>query len=218
MRILFLGDSITDMGRSREFNQSNDIWSYGNGYPIFVASELYRDDPKKYEVLNRGISGDRIVDLYARIKADVWNLNPDVLSILIGVNDVWHEIEAKNGVELPRFEKTYRNLIEETQKVLPNTKIILCEPFVLNGSATENTQDTPDKYQRFCAVYEYAEVVKKLAKEYDLYFLPLQEKFNEKAEGYGVAPFLYDGVHPMIAGATLIADEWIRFCRDFCLL
>ena len=214
MRIVFFGDSITDMGRNREHNKTTDIWSYGSGYPIFVASDLYKIDPNKYEVINRGISGNRIVDLYARIKSDVWNLQPDVLSILIGVNDVWHEINWKNGVEIERFEKTYRNLIEDTLKALPNIKVVLCEPFVLKGKATENTEDIPDKYERFLAVYEYAKVVKKLAKEYNLYFLPLQEKFVERAEIYGVEPFLYDGVHPMIAGATLIADEWLKLFKN----
>ena len=105
MRIVFFGDSITDMGRNRETNKSTDIFSYGNGYPIFIASDLYRQDPNEYEILNRGIGGNRIVDLLARIKRDVWNENPDVISILVGVNDVWHEIQNNNGVEIDRFEK-----------------------------------------------------------------------------------------------------------------
>lgn len=214
MRILFYGDSITDMGRNRESNKSTDIFSYGNGYPIFIASDLYRQNPNIYEVLNRGISGNRIVDLYARVKSDVWNLNPDVLSILIGVNDIWHEISEKNGVDLERFERIYRFLIEDTKKQLPNLKIVLCEPFVLKGLATDDTEEIPDKYAQFLGVYEYAKVVKKLAQEYNLYFLPLQEKFNEKARQYGVEPYLYDGVHPMIAGATLIADEWLNLFKE----
>ena len=212
-RILFFGDSITDMGRNREMNKSSDIWSYGSGYPIFVASSLYRDDPKGYEIINRGISGNRVVDLYARIKSDVWNLKPDVLSILIGINDIWHEIGHQNGVELDRFENVYRMLIEDTLKVLPGIKIVLCEPFVLNGEATKNTMDIPNKYERFLTVYQYAEKVKELAKDYGLHFLPLQDRFNEAACQYGVEPFLYDGVHPMVAGATLIADEWVKLFK-----
>lgn len=215
MKILFFGDSITDMGRNREYNTPQCIWSYGSGYPIFVASNLYRENPNKHQIINRGISGNRIVDLYARIKADVWNLQPDVLSILIGINDIWHEIgEGKNGVDLERFEKMYRILIEDTLKVLPNLKIILCEPFVLEGVATQNIEEIPDRFNRFCEVYKYAEVVKKLAQEYDLYFLPLQEVFTQKAKLHGVTPYLYDGVHPMIAGATLIADEWVKLFKQ----
>ena len=212
MRILFLGDSITDMGRNREANKSTDIWSYGSGYPMFVAGSLYGENPRQHEIINRGISGNRVVDLYARIKADVWNLQPDVLSILIGINDVWHEIDRKNGVELDRFEKIYRLMIEDTKKALPNVKIVLCEPFVLPGYAT--VEDNTDKYQRFCEVYKYAEVVRELSKEYGLYFLPLQQKFNEAAEKYGAQYYLYDGVHPMVAGAKLIADEWVKLFKE----
>lgn len=212
MKILFFGDSITDMGRNRECNKSTDIWSYGSGYPMFVAGKLYGENPQKYEVINRGIGGNRIVDLYSRIKADVWNHEPDVLSVLIGVNDVWHEINYQNGVELDRFEKIYRVLIEDTKKRLPKLKIVLCEPFVLRGSATH--EEGTDKYERFCLVYEYAKVVKKLAEEYGLYFVPLQKKFNEMSEKYGVEHYLYDGVHPMVAGANLIAEEWMKIFKE----
>jgi len=159
MKILFFGDSITDMGRNRELNKSTDVWSYGIGYPMFVAGSLYGENPQKYEVLNRGISGNRVVDLYARIKEDVWDLQPDVFSILIGINDVWREIEGKGGVGLDRFEKVYRMLIEDTKKVLPDVKIVLCEPFVLEGCTT--VEKGTDRFQRFCEVYKYAEVVKK---------------------------------------------------------
>ena len=133
MRIVFYGDSITDAGRNRDkdFHHS----SYGAGYVRDVASDLLNQNPLGFEIINRGISGNRIVDLYARIKTDLWNLNPDIISILIGVNDVWHEIGSKNGVELDRFERVYRMLIEDTKKVLPNAKIVILEPFVLKGIA-----------------------------------------------------------------------------------
>lgn len=205
MKILFLGDSITDMGRKRD--DDGHIYSYGNGYVYLVASELFSAEPGRYEIVNRGISGNRIVDLYARIKADVWNEKPDCLSILIGVNDIWHELgEKPNGVGLERWEKVYRMLIEDTKNHLSDTRIILCEPFVLHGAAT----DYEDRYEKFAKVYEYAKVVKKLAEEYGLGFVALQEKFNEKAEEYGAEYYLYDGVHPHIAGAKLIANEWLK--------
>ncbi|MBR3863931.1 MAG: hypothetical protein IKJ19_02295 [Clostridia bacterium] len=152
--------------------------------------------------------------LYSRVKQDVWNLNPDVLNILVGVNDVAHDINWQGGIDILRFEKIYRSLIEETIAKLPNIKIILCEPFFLKGSATENTEEISDRYERFLQVYDYAKVVKKLAKEYNLYFLPLQEKFNEAAKKYGEKPFLFDGVHPMIAGAGLIANAWTKLFEE----
>ncbi len=205
MKILFFGDSITDAGRSRDADFN--LYSYGLGYVRSVAGKLLCEAPDKYEIVNRGISGNRIVDLYSRIKIDCWNLEPDVLSILIGVNDVWHETKRKNGVELPRFERVYRMLLEETKERLSSTKIILCEPFVLKGIATE------EDYDEFLAVKEYAKVVKKLAEEYGCCFLPLQDKIDAFAEKYGVAACLADGVHPAIGGAQLIADEWLKLFK-----
>lgn len=214
MRIVLFGDSITDMGRDRKLDTPDYRCSYGHGYPIFIAGDLYRQDPNKHQVINRGISGNRIVDLYARIKSDVWNLNPDLLSILIGVNDIWHELDFKNGVDVDRYEKVYRMLIEDTLKRFPNLKIILCEPFILEGTATVNTPEIPNKFEIFSQIYKYAEVVKKLAKEYNLFFLPLQQKFNEKAKQFGGGALLDDGVHPTVAGATLIADEWLKLFKQ----
>lgn len=216
MRIVLFGDSITDMCRNREYTNSSDILGYGSGYPIFIASGLARKNPNGYEVLNRGISGNRIVDLYARVKEDVWNLQPDLLSILVGTNDVGLDLwSSKNGVDIVRYEKMYRNLIEDTKERLPNVKIILCEPFVLYGVASENTAENPNRYQQFRdGIYQCGRVVEKLAQEYDLYYLPLQKGFDECAEKYGDAPFLYDGIHPMIAGATLIADGWLKLFNE----
>ena len=206
MKILFYGDSITDMGRSRE-NPDHAAFGYGVGYPNFIIGELAYNQPNTYQFVNRGISGNRIVDLYARIKADVWNHNPDVLSILIGVNDVWHEWGGKNGVELDRFEKMYRTLIEDTKAKLPNIQFILCEPFVLKGVATDSEEG---QWEHFLQVKEYAKVVQKLAQEYGAHFVALQDKFDEVAEKYGAENYLYDGVHPATAGAKLIATEWLK--------
>ena len=205
MKIVFFGDSITDMSRAR--NSDGKVESYGDGYVFFVAGKLLSENPQKYEIINRGISGNRVVDLYARIKGDVWNQQPDVLSILIGVNDVWHELsENPNGVDLTRWEKVYRMLIEDTKERLPNTKIMILEPFVLHGRAT----DFNDKYEDFQQVKLYAAKAKEIAKDYGLTFVPLQEKFDKAAEKYGEQYYLYDGVHPDVAGAALIAGEWLK--------
>lgn len=209
MKILFYGDSITDMGRNRDV-ESGSIWSFGAGYPFVVASELSKYNPCKHEIINHGISGNRIVDLYARVKADVWNYKPDLLSILVGINDIWHEIDYQNGVDIIRFEKIYSMLIEDTLKELPNLKIVLLEPFVLKVKGSE----TEEHYDIFLHIKEYAKVVKKLADKYGLYFIPLQEKFDEAAANFGAEIYLSDGVHPNVAGATLIANEWIKLFRE----
>ena len=203
MKILFFGDSITDAVRAKEESISFPNTALGVGYVMQIAGRLFEKDPTGYEIVNRGISGNRIVDLYARIKKDVWNEQPELLSILVGINDIWHEVMRQNGVDPERFEKVYRMLIEDTQARLPNTKIILCAPFVLQGTATE------EHWREFSETPVFAEIVERLAKEYGLYYLPLQAAFDKAAAQHGNATFLFDGVHPTVQGATLIANEWL---------
>lgn len=211
MKIVFLGDSITDMNKYREADL-DDTYKYGAGYPYVIASKLFSEYPLKYQIVNAGISGNRIVDLYARIKSDVWNLTPDLLSILVGTNDVWHEINYQNGVEPNRFENIYRTLILETKQRLPNINLVLCEPFFLRGCNTDYA------YEKFKSIYKYAEIVENLAKELSLPFVPLQKKFTESGKKFGDEYYLYDGVHPTIAGSKLIADEWFKVCEKYKLI
>ena len=206
MKILFFGDSITDAGRNRAVDFQ--VSSYGYGYVHCIAAELLSKHPTEYEIINRGISGNRIVDLYARIKRDVWNLQPDVISILIGVNDVWHELDQQNGVELERWAKVYRMLIEDTLKVLPNVKIILCEPFVLDGTATT------ESFEKFLEVKMYAAAAKQIAEEYNLPFVALQDMLHKAAQESAPEQVLADGVHPAIGGAKRIANEWLKLFNE----
>ena len=126
--ILFQGDSITDAARDRENPKC-----LGMGYPSRVAGHLGADRPNDFDFLNRGISGNRIVDIYARIKWDFINLKPDYASIFVGVNDAWHEIEWENGVEDEKFERIYGMMIEEVQAACPDIRLMLISPFVLEG-------------------------------------------------------------------------------------
>ncbi len=204
--ILFQGDSITDAGRSREDNMNAGI-----GYPTLVKGELGFEYPNQYIMYNRGVSGNRVVDVYARIKADIINLKPDVMSILIGVNDVWHEFGGHNGVDAEKYFKIYSMLIEEVKVALPDVKIMILEPFVLRAAATENSEEEPDRWNIFhTEVLKRAEKARKIAETYNLPFIPLQDKFEEAAK---LAPndyWLRDGVHPTTAGHELIKREWIK--------
>lgn len=201
-KILFLGDSITDTGRN---TQAGSMESIGQGYVVMIAGALGVKDPAQYEFINRGITGNRIVDLYARIKSDCWNLAPDVISILIGVNDVWHEFSNCNGVDASRYEEMYRIILKETKKRLPKVQFLLMEPFVLQGTATiEHWEDFRIE------VSKRAAVARSIAQEFGCAFLPLQKAFDEALTKAPADYWLKDGVHPTPAGHGLIAAEWLK--------
>jgi len=196
--ILFQGDSITDAGRSRENNSLRGI-----GYANLAASELLFDYPGQLNIINRGISGNRVVDLYARIKADFLNLKPDYLSILIGVNDVWHEFSANpNGVDDEKYRRVYAMLIEEIKAALPDIKIYILEPFCLKGSGNEAYFEEFDREVRLRAASS-----RWIAEKYGLTFIPLQEKFDNLCSVCPASYWLADGVHPKEAGHEMIARE-----------
>lgn len=137
--ILFQGDSITEANRTREVLEPNEPKSLGSGYVNLIAARVLRTHPQDtLNFLNRGVSGDRIVDLHARWKKDALNLQPDVISILVGVNDDWHERMEQNGVEAARFGVIYRLLLELTQTQLPHTRLVICEPFLLPYGVTDD--------------------------------------------------------------------------------
>ena len=205
--ILFQGDSITDAGRSREDNSN-----LGLGYPTLIKGEPGFDRPGFQRFLNKGISGNRIVDLYARIKVDIINLRPDVLSILIGVNDVWHELMKHNGVDSQKFYRVYCMLIEEIKEALPDIKIMVMEPFVLKGSATEVSWDYFVTETRL-----RAEMVQKVAEKYELTFIPLQDKFDQALKLCPSDYWLVDGVHPTTMGHELIKREWVKAFKTLTL-
>jgi len=205
-KILFQGDSITDCGRKRENNTH-----LGMGYALLVKAQLGFDSPGQYEFYNRGISGNRIVDLYARIKADIINLAPDYISILIGVNDVLHEFGGHNGVDADKFEKIYSMLIEEIKQALPDVKIIIMEPFCLKGLYTDNTENEPNKWDELSAeVRERAKRAKNVAEKYNLTFVEIQEVLDKATMIMNDAYWLADGVHPKEMGHELLKREWIK--------
>lgn len=199
--ILFQGDSITDCGRVRDKNEPNT--GLGSGYAFLSAVRLLCDHPgDALRIYNRGISGNRIVDLYARWKSDALSLKPDILSILIGVNDTWHEFSNRNGVEVPRYAEFYRMLLNWTVKALPDVKLVLCEPFVLVCGAVSR-EWVPEIDQR-------RDVVRQLARDFAAVLVPYQELFNDAVKRAPASFWLSDGVHPTPAGHQLMADAWLE--------
>lgn len=197
MKIVFFGDSITDGAHQTE--PVNPIYAYGMGFVFLVANELMNENPNDYEIINKGISANRVLDLYARVKADVWEQKPDVVSILIGINDLW------TWETIDRFAKTLDNLVSETKEKLPEAKIILCEPYCLHGTTVDRLG-----FETFDNIRNYAVRVKEIAKKYEATFVPLQKRFDELSAEIGYDKCLFDGVHPTIIGANLIKDEWIK--------
>ena len=204
--ILFQGDSITDCGRSTESRNN-----MGHGYATLVGAALGAAEPYQYQFINKGISGNRVVDLYARMKIDMINLKPDYMSILIGINDVWHEFGNQNGMDAAKFEMVYDLLISELKAALPNLKIMILEPFVLPGTGTD-PQDIPGRYAEFRSeTLLRAQAAKRIAEKHNLVFVPLQEAFD-KANADAPTPdyWLIDGVHPTAAGHDLIKQAWLK--------
>ncbi len=201
-RILFQGDSITDCGRSREEGLRPGT-GLGEGYPSLVAARLLCDRPEvEWDIINRGISGNRVVDLYARWKIDALNLRPDLISIMIGINDTWHEKANGNGVEVPRYARIYRELLEWTAAALPKARLMLMEPYVhCFGAAGEDWKEEIDSRR---------EVVRQLARDFGAVFLPTQELMDDALGRAPADHWTFDGVHPTPAGHQLIADAWLK--------
>jgi lysophospholipase L1-like esterase len=202
--VLFQGDSITDAGRARDNQNANDPAGLGHGYAFYAAGLLHEALPGgKLAVHNRGIGGNRVTDLQERWQIDTLDVKPNVLSVLIGVNDTWHGTGVpENGVPLDRYERVYRQILTAAKDHLPGLKLVLCEPFVLPCGAVNDLW--------FPEFTERREMVKKLAHEFGAVFVPFQSVFD-KAQGRG-APEAWaaDGVHPTLAGHMLLAKTWFE--------
>jgi len=202
--LLFQGDSITDMKWGR--NQKDRNHYLGHSYVYLIASRLHTDMPEaKLNFLNRGISGNTVPNLQARWQEDALDLKPDVLSILIGVNDVGRAMRSKDGVDVDAYEAGYRSLLERSRGVNPELKIVLLEPFVLPLSK-ENTGRDGWRAQ----IERLRPVVAKLASQYEAVLLKTQDIFDEAARRAGPSHWIWDGVHPLPQGHELIARNWIE--------
>lgn len=202
--ILFQGDSITDGNRGRD-NDLNHIM--GHGYAFSIASRIGADYPeKRYVFYNRGISGNKIIDLENRWQTDTLDLKPDVLSILVGVNDSTSVITNwEPVVSLEKYEEIYDRLLMQTKSVFPNILFVLCEPFILKGSRVNDhwTAFQTDIHQR-------QKIVQKLAEKYQAVYVGFQDVFDKACERAPFDYWIWDGVHPTVAGHELMAREWIK--------
>lgn len=202
--ILFQGDSITDAGRdrNREAN-ANDSSALGKGYVYSIAAQFLTDRAGDgLKIYNRGISGNKVFQLADRWDKDCIDLKPDVLSILIGVNDIWHALNGNYDGTVEKYEKDYTALLERTLKALPNVKLIICEPFVLRCGAVN------DKW--FPEFDGYRAAARKMADKFDARFVPFQSMFDNAVKKAPPTHWAGDGVHPTMAGAYLMGQEWLK--------
>ena len=209
--ILFQGDSITDADRNR--NDDNDA---GCGYANLVKASLGLDYPNKFTFYNRGIGGHRITDVYTRITGDIINLKPDSMSLLIGVNDIWHGIDWQNATGEKRFERIYRIMIEEIKEALPNIQIMIMGAYVCHGVSTNNNETDPERFSKFqTGVARMAEIAKQVAEDTGCYYLPLQEVMDKAEAEYGEGFCTVDGVHPSAWGHEVIKRAWIKAFEEY---
>jgi lysophospholipase L1-like esterase len=200
--VLFQGDSITDGGRQRTGSDYNHIM--GQDYGYILAAEIGAESPERELVfINRGNSGNRVPDLEARWQDDTIALHPQLLSILIGVNDTLATGPRSESAE--QFEENYDKLLEETIAALPNTKIVLGQPFLM-PVRTHKDNYAAERIE----IKKYQDAVDRLSAKYHLPVVRYQDAFDAALAKAPADHWSWDGVHPTYAGHGLMASEWLK--------
>lgn len=196
-KVLFQGDSITDGGRGRTSDPNHVL---GHGYAFIIAARHGAARPGlRTDFINRGVSGNTVVDLRKRWKADAIDQAADVLSVLIGAND------SGRSVDPALFESTLDGLLSEARAAKPGLRLVICEPFLApDGPAIRKA---PGRVERMKALQA---ACRRLAEKHRATFVPLQSVFDRAAEKTPWSHWIWDGVHPTAAGHQLIADAWER--------
>ncbi len=200
--ILFQGDSITDAGREKAKQLANSPGSFGSGYAFLTASGILNEHAsKELTIYNRGISGNKVFQLANRWQQDCFDLSPNLLSILIGVNDFWHKLNGNYSGTVETYENDLRQLLMLTKKMLPNVKFVIGEPFAVLGCSAVDEKWFPE-------FNGYRNSAKKLATEFNAVFIPFHTIFEEAKKHAPAKYWTGDGVHPSMAGSALMAEAW----------
>lgn len=193
MKILFQGDSVTDAGRDR-----NDPHDMGSGYPRYASAMIADAYPDiDFEFVNLGISGHRTENLVARLQSDFVDVAPDMVVLLIGVNDVWHHFSHNIETTPEYFESNLRKILSTIKETM-GAKLVMIEPFLLYGSDKVNMLEELDEKIR---------IERALAQEYADAYLPMQAIFAAETLRTPYTEFSGDGVHPNAGGAGFIAQK-----------
>jgi lysophospholipase L1-like esterase len=205
--ILFQGDSITDAGRNREATNCNDPEPLGSGYSMLAGAAMLEKYPElDLKIFNRGISGNKVFQLAERWDKDCLDLKPDILSILIGVNDIWHKLNGDYNGTVDVYRNDYIALLERTKKALPNIKLVICEPFAVPGVKAVDDKWYPE-------FYSYQKASMEIADKFGATFIPFQKVYDEAQKQAPGSYWTPDGVHPSLAGAQLMASAWLKFVK-----
>ena len=210
MKILFQGDSITDGARYKskasEWDKNHQI---GHSYVYILTGLLGMNFPERHlEFVNKGISGNAVTDLFARWQTDALDIAPDVLSVLVGVNDCLRE-SKKTAPDLSAsaYEEHYRKLLTMSREKNPDLQIILLEPFAhIEGQQNAGASETI----RRAILLSEQKVVRRLSNEFDAIFVPLQAAFDEAMTLREPSYWIWDGTHPSEAGHAIIAREFLK--------
>ena len=208
-RILFQGDSITDGNRGRNDDPNHIL---GHGYAFAIASDLgLRFPDRNLKFINKGVSGDKVSDLLSRWDNDCISFRPDVVSILVGVNDILAAIDEGKDLEKQKFHDQIAELLTSTRKNLPKSLLVVGEPFILPvGMVTRN----PERWLEMVAAVQ--NVVKKIAGEFNTLLVPYQSAFTNACKRADASYWIWDGIHPTYSGHGLMKDVWIETVRKRC--
>lgn len=201
-KVLFQGDSITDSDRDRpRAAEPNMQVALGEGYAWFAAAGMLMAAPGLgLQVWNRGVSGHKVFQLAERWQKDCLDLAPDVLSILIGVNDIWHTKSGNYQGTVEIYERDYDALLARTLQALPKVQLVVCEPFVLRCGAVKDSW--------FPEFDQYRAAARRVADHHGARFVPFQAMFDAAIAYAPPEHWAKDGVHPSAAGASLMAQTW----------
>ena len=203
-RVLFQGDSITDARRDRtQTTEPNTQAGFGEGYAWMAASQMLVTRPElRLSCFNRGISGNKVFQLAERWQVDCLDLKPTVVSILVGVNDLWHKLNGNYDGTVEDYENSYHELVGRTCLALPGVRLVICEPFALNCGAVN-----ADWFPEFDG---YRAAAKRVAERACAVFVPFQDVFDRAIAHAPPEHWAADGVHPTAVGSALMARAWLR--------
>ena len=210
--ILFQGDSLTDACRDKSAECKDPNRLLGVGYVNHLAQVLMSENAD-IRVLNHGVNGNRIMDLYARWIEDTLNIDFQVLSILIGVNDVGFALRMNKGADAEKFAFIYDRMLYEVKRAKPEAALVLCEPFLcrLKPEEVEYGTDIIEGWEIWNGqIKERAAIVRDLAGKYGAVLVPSGELFEKACMSAPASHWSVDGIHLTPAGNGLLAKEWLR--------